>query len=653
MRLRLASLAAPLAVLAIGPPLGGTFEPARAQSPPNVLLVTLDTTRADRMGFLGSTRGLTPALDALSRESAVFTRAFSQSPITPVSHATILTGLYPTAHHVTDFGLPLPASAPYLPDLLRRQGYRTSAFIGALVLDPRAGLAPGFDRGFDVYDGSFRIKRAADDRYQTVERRGDAVTARALAWIERAPSPFFAWIHFYDAHEPYDPPADLKATFARAPYDGEIASVDRQVGALIAALRASRRLDSTLVVVAADHGESLGEHGEETHGIFLYDSTLHVPLLMRLPGGARSAARIDARVRLVDLAPTVLQACGIAVPPAVQGESLIPLIGNPRAGDRPAYAETEYPRRAFGWSPLASWRADRFLYVRAPRRELYDVVANPAETANVADARMRVADGIDAELEAFIRRTSGVPAAREAVIDPAAAERLAALGYVSGGSASTPARGIDPKDRIATANALQSAVLAVENGEFARAIPLLERVVADEPEIPMAQLHLGVARARQRQYARAIAPLRKAVALQSELPMAHYELASALYETGDLKGSADQFAIVASRMPKWADARYSLASVYARINRTADAVTELRAALELEPRHFRANLLLGRILTLLGQAPAALSLLRTAVELQPSSSEPHEFLADALEKTGNVIEAVKERKRAAELSPKG
>jgi len=340
------------------------------------------------MGFLGSTRGLTPALDAFARGATVFTNAFAQAPITTASHATILTGTFPPLHRVTDFGSPLAAGVPYLPDLLKHAGYRTGAFVGSLVLDPRNGTAPGFDRGFDRYDAGFRVRRPGEDRYRTVERRGDEVVARALAWIgEPAAGPWFAWVHLYDAHDPYDPPPDLKARFASAPYDGEIAGVDRLVDRLL-----KRAPAGAIVAVAADHGEALGDHGEETHGVFLYDAVLRVPLVVRLPGNAvtRGAARrVDARVRLADLAPTLLAAAGLQVPASMQGESLLPLVDGRSAGERPAFAQTEYPRQAFGWSPLVAWRADRFLLVRAPRPELYDLVSDPGEIGR-ASCRERV-----------------------------------------------------------------------------------------------------------------------------------------------------------------------------------------------------------------------------------------------------------------------
>jgi arylsulfatase A-like enzyme/Flp pilus assembly protein TadD len=605
---------------------------------PNILLVTLDTTRADRMGFLGSKRGLTPALDAFARSAIVFSRAYAQAPVTTVSHATLLTGSYPAGHHVNDFGASLPAAVPYLPQLLRDAGYRTAAFVGSLILDPRNGTAPGFDRGFDVYDAGFRLRRPGDDRYRSVERRGEEVVTRALAWSQQPASgrASFLWVHLFDPHDPYDPPADLKTRFAASPYDGEIAAVDRLVGRLIQSAS-----PDTIVAIAADHGEALGDHGEETHGVFLYDAVLHVPLVIRVPGTG-AGTRIDTRVRLADVAPTLLEAAGLPVPRPMQGETLMPLVrANSRtakAVDRPVYAETEYPRRAFGWSPLAAWRNDRFLLVRAPKPELYDLVADPDATKNLAPSRPRVVDGMAAELRDFIVR-SAVAAAPKGTgrsseggttgVDPELAKRLASLGYVSGGG--SPNRsGVDPKDRIAIANTLHQAVVAVEDGAFQKAIPLLEKVTASEPDIPLAQLQLGIARVRTKQHARAIAPLTKAVSLDPDQLFGQYELGVALYETGDLQGAARHLAIVAGKMPGWADARYSLGSVYARIDRVGDATTELRAALALEPRHFRANLLLGRILTLQNQADAAIPFLRTAVEVDPKSTEAKAFLEEAL-----------------------
>src|ERR1700686_2819753 len=346
---------------------------------PNIILITLDTTRADRMGFLGSKRGLTPNLDAMARQGVVFTRAYAHVPITTASHTTILTGTYPQFNRVDDFGIPLSPRLPYLPDLLHAQGYHSGAFVGSLILDPLDGTAPGFDRGFEIYDAGFHLRRHGMDRYNSVERRAGDVVNHALAWLSQLPNgPFFLWVHLYDAHDPYDPPAPFKARFASQPYDGEIAYADSAVGKLIDELRKHGLYDETLIAVMADHGESLGAHGENTHGIFLYDETLPVPLLVKLPANRDAGKRIETRARLVDVTPTILQTAGVAIPPDVQGESLVGLVAAasrrpPQATgetpDRSAYAETDYPHRAFGWSSLRALRTGKYIFIQSPDRE--------------------------------------------------------------------------------------------------------------------------------------------------------------------------------------------------------------------------------------------------------------------------------------------
>src|SRR3984893_7823132 len=297
--------------------------------PPNIILITVDTARADRMGFLGSKLGLTPNLDTLALESVVFTHAYSQVPLTAPSHATILTGTYPQFHQVNDFQVPLAQDLPYAPAILRAHGYRTSAFVGAMVLDPHAGFARGFDRGFDTYDAGFHQARPGEDRYHSTERRGGEVVAHALAWLNQHPrGPFFMWLHLYDAHDPYDPPEPYKSKYAAAPYDGEIAYVDSSLGKRQGHSRTRRLDDGAVLAVMADHGEALGEHGEDTHGFFLYDETIHVPLVIKLPGapsaGKDSAGtKIESRVGLVDVLPTILQAVKNPVSPEVQGGSLL------------------------------------------------------------------------------------------------------------------------------------------------------------------------------------------------------------------------------------------------------------------------------------------------------------------------------------------
>ena len=350
------------------------------QKPVNIILITLDTTRADRMGFLGSHFGLTPNLDGIARESTVFTRAYAQVPLTTPSHATILTGTYPQFNHLGDLGNALSKGTPYLPDLLHQRGYATAAFVGSQVLDPKGAAAPGFERGFDTYDAGFHSRAEGEDRYASEERRADIVIDHALHWLKGQGKPFFLWMHLYDPHDPYDPPEPFKSKYTSAPYDGEVAYVDACLAKFFAALKGEGLYNSSVIAIAADHGEAFGEHGEQSHGFFLYDETIHVPLLIKMPGTRASGIQVSSRVGLVDVAPTLLAAVGAQVPPNMQGISLLPLTkgDQSRSADRedgrPIYSETNYPQRAFGWSWLRSWRAGKYLYIDAPHRELYEEI---------------------------------------------------------------------------------------------------------------------------------------------------------------------------------------------------------------------------------------------------------------------------------------
>ena len=626
---------------------------------PNIILITLDTTRADRMGFLGSKRGLTPHLDAMAKQGVVFSRAYSHVPLTTASHTTILTGTYPQFNHVNDFGVPLSAHLPYLPDLLHQRGYHTGAFVASLVLDPLDGTAPGFDRGFDLYDAGFHLRRRGADRYKTVERRADVVVEHALRWLSQVPNgPFFLWVHLYDAHDPYDPPAPYKQRFAAQPYDGEIAYADACVGKLLDALRQHGLYDETMIAVMADHGESLGAHGESTHGVFLYDETLHVPLLIKLPLNRWAGRRSETRAGLVDVAPTLLAAAGLTPPPEMQGQSLLEFVQAPdtksaASPDRPAYAETDYPHRAFGWSALRALRSGKYLFVQAPERELYNQASDPAELHNLAGSSKAVTDTLASQLADFRSKTSqtlvdlGKP-------DPEKLQKLQALGYV--GSDTAPVQdekkltGADPKTRIEIANLLHDAMFDVEDARYEQAIPLLQRALAVQPEMPVANLQYGIAQARLKHFDLAIAPLRKAVTAQPDNGMGHYELGLALFETGDWKGAAPEFEASAERAPRWADAHFSLAAVYARIDRVPEAMTELDTTLGLSPDHYRANLLRGRILSLQGNPLGALDNLEKATRVQPDSREAHLFLADAYQQLGRVADAERERAAARKLA---
>jgi arylsulfatase A-like enzyme/Flp pilus assembly protein TadD len=636
----------------------GANPPASRNARPNIILITLDTTRADRMGFLGSKGELTPNLDALARQSAVFTHAYSHVPLTTASHATILTGTYPQFNHVVDFGIPLSDKLPYTPDILRKSGYHTAAFVASLVLDPLGGTAPGFDRGFEVYDAGFRLRPRGADRYKTVERRASEVVNHALAWLsKRKAGPFFLWVHFYDAHDPYDPPEPFKSRYKSDPYDGEIAYVDAQLGRFLTALRTQGLYDKSLIAVMADHGESLGEHGENTHGVFLYDSTIHVPLVVKLPGLHPSGKQVDTRVSLVDIAPTMLRQAAVAVPSEMQGQSLLSLMKASSAQsapteDRPAYAETDYPHRAFGWSSLRALRTGKYLYVRAPQVELYNQASDPQEKNNLAANSKAVADTLGSQLEDFRKKTSQ-SLVELAKPDPEQVEKLRALGYVASDTSNSKTgsadSGIDPKSKIEVSNLLHDAMLDVEDAHYQQAVPLLDRVLVEQPGMPIAEMQLGIAHARLKNYGKALPHLEKAVKVLPDSGMGHYELGLALFETGDWKSAAPEFEAAVAKAPRWADAHFSLGSVYARIDRVPEAMTELDTTLKLNPDHYRANLLRGRILSLQNVPDQALPNLQKAVEVEPASIEAHLFLGEAYAQLGRLADANRERGEADRL----
>jgi arylsulfatase A-like enzyme/Flp pilus assembly protein TadD len=621
---------------------------AAATDPPNVIVITLDTIRADRMGFLGSKLGLTPQLDALASQGVVFAHAYSQAPITPVSHATILTGTFPQYNGIRNFGDRLPPTVPFLPDILHGQGYHTGAFVGSIILDPKNGFASGFERGFDVYNAGFHRQKTGERREASMQRRGEVTLGFALEWIgQQKGGPFFLWFHLWDAHDPYNPPEPFRSRFPNAPYNGGIAYVDSIVGKLLDYLRSQGLYENTLIAVAADHGESLGEHGELTHSIFLYDSTIHVPLLLKFPSNRSAGQRVNATASLVDLAPTVLEALGQTPPTNMQGHSLLPLIGNPHPENRPSLATGDHSERSFGWSALVSLRSGNQLYVRAPKPELYDLSADPGAKTNLYADKRATAVRFAVQLDSFVKRISeGAPQALQDGLDEKSREKLSALGYVASSKPSAPTR-IDPKDRIDVANDMHDASLAIEEGREASVIPLLLHVVTKDPQVQAAQYYLGIAYSRNGKFAKAIPPLRKAVELRPDALMAQYELAICLYETGDLKTAAAHFEILVENRPDWSDARYSMASIYARTGRPEEAAKNLLIVLQGEPDHYRANLLLGRMLFLNGTFDEALPYLEKAAAVQTDSSEAHSFLADDYEELGRAEDAARERAEAA------
>jgi len=667
-RLSLVLLLAQFATAAV--PKTARKQPSARAVPPNIILITLDTTRADRMGFLGSQRGLTPNLDALATQSVVFTRAYAQVPLTTPSHAALLTGTYPQFSHLEDLGAPLAKDLPYLPDLLHHHGYHTAAFIGAYILDPWSGAAPGFDRGFDFYDTDFHDRKPGEDRYKSVERRAEEVADRALYWLKgHQQRPFFIWLHFYDAHDPYDPPEPFKTHYASAPYDGEIAYTDSVVGSFVEVLLQHGLYQDSVIAIAADHGEAFGEHGEERHGMFLYDETIHVPLLLKLPAGRLGGKRVEERVALAEVAPTLLEAAGIAAPATMQARSLFPFIDKVKidaarmdgtksaAGDkgktleRPIYSETNYAHRAFGWSELRSWRTGKYLYVQAPKRELYDQTSDPDAAKNLAPDAKAVADTLDSQLTNFQQKTSSAQT-EPTKLDPAQAEKLRSLGYLASdsvGANSSDKAAIDPKDRIEISNKFHRALMDLEEDRYDEAIAGLREVLRLEPDMASGYLELGRALVLVRRYQEALPVLHTAAEKNPKSGMAHYELGLALIKTGQWEAALPEMQAAVVCTPNSAQLHFYVGAIQLRLRHIPEATAEFENTLKTEPDHFLANLTYGEMLFRKGDAAAALPKLIRAAKVDPKSAEAHAFLADVYQQLGQLQNASQERAKAAQL----
>ena len=654
--------------------------PKRGADRPNILLVTLDTVRADRVGCYGHAGAATPVLDGLAARGVRFTTAVAHVPLTGPSHASILTGLGPLGHGFREnAGFVLPPQVKTAAEDFRQAGYRTAAFVSAFPLDRRFG----FDRGFDSYDD--HLPKGNDARRTPyVERFADGTTDAVLRWLASAPEqperPFFLWVHYYDPHAPYEPPGEFARRFQATPYDGEIAFADQQLGRLLRALSANGALDRTLVLVMSDHGEGLGEHGEGTHGLFVYDSTLKVPFILAGPGIATRVAAAVARG--MDVLPTLLDLAGLTVRPEIEGRSLRPAIEGREMSDAPAYAETLYPQREFGWAPLFAWRTSRHKLIQAPRPELYDLEADPGETENRATREGARFAELEQKLETMLSRTA--PAAAAATIDPDAAERLRALGYAAGGTggAAPAAPGAalrDPKDALGLMPRLNRGMSVVRTDPDT-AIRDLESVLAEDPGLLMARRSLAVAYAAARRPERAIAELRRVEKQSSLSAEDKIVLGDNLRFAGRLDEAQAVLEEAARENPRFAQPWISLAEIQLKRNRLPEAAAAYEHVLQMAPDHVEALRGLGdlafvrqqfdeagrryaRILEVEpgdagaatklgvvrmreGRAQEAVSLFERAVEREPKSGEALLYLAGALASGGRPAEALPYFERA-------
>ena len=656
------------------PPVAATAER------PNVLLVTIDTLRADHVGAYGYQTAATPTLDALAARGVRFKTVVAHAPLTGPSHASILTGLTPLGHGFrNNGGFILPLTVRTAAEDFRQAGYRTGAVISGFPLDRRFG----FDRGFDAYED--HLPRGSDARRTPyVERPADAATDAALRWLAAPDAQsrrWFLWVHYYDPHAPYEAPSEVGDRFRAAPYDGEIAFVDRELGRLLRALDEKQERRPTLVLVTSDHGESLGEHGEGTHGVFLYDATLRVPWIMAGPGLA--AGRVaDTVARSMDVLPTLLDYAGLSRRTDLDGRSLRPAAEGQPMSDAPSYAESLYPQLELGWAPLHAWRTATAKLIDAPHPELYDLEHDPLETANhVADQPARTAD-LQRALDAALRQPA--PSAAAAV-DPEATERLRALGYVGGGAAFSPrSTALDPKDGVRLLPRLNRGMSAARV-EPEVAIRELTAVLAEDPGLLMARRTRAVAYAAAGRHELAIADLRLLESRKQLTPEDAVVLGDNLRFAGRLADAAAVLERVARENPTFPQPWLSLAEVRIQERNYADAAKACERVLQLVPDQIEALRRLGdlamlredpveagsrygRILELdptdvhamtkLGvvrmrsaRSDDALVLFRRAVDREPRNAEALLYLAGVLASTGHPSDALPYFERAIDAGP--
>jgi arylsulfatase A-like enzyme/Flp pilus assembly protein TadD len=610
----------------------------------NVVVVTLDTTRADRLGCYGFAGGATPHLDRLAREGVLFERATATVPLTLPSHASIFTGTLPPRHGVHDNGgFILDAGAVTLAERFQAAGYATGAFVAAWVLDSKWGLGQGFDR----YSDKFDLSKYKVVSLGTVQKRGDEVMDDALRWMETVKQrKFLAWVHLYDPHTPYDPPEPYRSRHPSR-YLGEIAWTDAIVGRLTDWLEREDLMRRTVVIVTADHGESLGEHGEGTHGFFIYDATTRVPLLVRTPWALRG--RVRAQVSTVDVFPTALDLAGLAPQEGIDGRSLVRALLVPGADlGHVAYSETYYPRFHYGWQHLQGLRDGRYQFIEAPEPELYDVLEDPGERTNVLPRHSRAAEGLRARLRE-LAGAGGVSAPDARELDPDTLERLAALGYV-GGAADVGADEVlpDPKHKIGLYGLMQKARDLGQREKYEEAVAAMSEVLAQDPKIVDAHLALGNWLLRLRRDRDAEAAYKQALVLKPEYELAITSLAQLYRGRGEQQKAAEAYKaalLLDARAPQtW----YQLATLYLDLGQVAEAEKTFRQALAANPKMGAALNSLGAIAWAGGERGEAERLIRQALELEPDVRTGRFNLARVLEARGDLAGA--ERLYREELS---
>ncbi len=560
----------------------------RSPPPINVLLITLDTTRADRLGCYGYALAKTPVLDRLAQQGVLFERAYAPVPLTLPSHASMLTGLYPPEHglHVNGQAA-LPQGLPTLATELQAAGYETGAFVAAFVLNRKFGL----QQGFKTYnDDLSQAEAGLHGHHQYRDAR--LVINAALRWLQpRSRKPFLCWVHLFDPHFPYLTHEDqFGEEFKDRPYDAEIAYVDAQIDRLITHLKESGALQNTLIVIVGDHGESLGEHGELSHGMTVYDATLRVPLLMVSPHEKTQGHRVAEPVSLVDLTPTVLDRLGMRPLPDVSGRSLRPALRGEPLSAVPCYAETDEPYHAGHWSPLRALMTAQWKYIRSPQAELYDLIADPRELNNLATESRDQLVKLEAELSSWEERMNQRLTGNVALSEQ---ERrtLRSLGYTSShqtmGEEDRPLR--DVKDMLPTYYKLNAAAAMMDAGYYDTAEPLLREALAADGDYFAAHGELGRCLLKQKRLPEAVQSLRRAMEIEPGSEGVQSMLGAALLLQGDYSAAVEALELAIRLNPDLYQNHFNLGTALEKLGRPDEAIKHYQDCLDREPNAVQAR----------------------------------------------------------------
>lgn len=609
----------------------------------NVILITVDTLRADRLGCYGFSPDTTPTMDRWAARGIRFENCIAQTPLTLPSHTTILTGTLPLFHGVRDNGgFVVPPQLETIAEVFKSAGYKTAAIVSAYVLDSKWGLSQGFDYYFDRFD----LGRFEKISLGEVQRRAEETINETLSWLEKnSQTPFFLWVHLYDPHTPYDPPEPYRSQFPDRPYLGEIAYTDSQLARLEDYLERTRLQENTLLVLASDHGESLGEHKESTHGFFVYQEAIHVPLIFVLPSEKFAGKTYTGIVTLADVMPTILDYVGLKIPAEVQGLSLTRYFnGRKKTEDRLAYSETFYPRYHYGWSELRSFQNNRYKLILAPVPELYDLMKDPDEEKNLVYLEKPTFEKLTRMAEEFEKKYREKAISPDfSSVDEETREKLAALGYL--GSFVDPAKFkgktlADPKEKIEVFNQISRAREIGLSGQFDEAVKILTGILEEDPTISDGFFALGNVYFKARKFAEALEAFKKSLDLKPDDSFAVINVANCYAALNQLE-QAEKF-ILEQVERGFEDPQFYhvLGNLYALRNNYDKALPYFEKCLARNPRSASAHNAIAAICLNRDDLTCAESHLNAAMSINPTLLNLRYNLAQLREKQNRLEEAI-------------